>query len=30
MDKFSGMVDPILDKDAELEDDFKECLKLHG
>ncbi|CAL5078668.1 unnamed protein product [Urochloa decumbens] len=26
MDKFSGMIGPILDEDAELEEDFKECI----
>ena len=26
MDKFSGIIGPVLDKDEELRDDFKECL----
>ncbi|CAL5043193.1 unnamed protein product [Urochloa decumbens] len=26
MDKFSGTIGPILDEDAELEEDFKECI----
>ncbi|RLN40961.1 hypothetical protein C2845_PM01G43630 [Panicum miliaceum] len=26
MDKFSRMIGPVLDKDEELEDDFKECI----
>ena len=26
MDKFSGTIGPVLDKDEELRDDFKECL----
>jgi hypothetical protein len=26
MDKFSGTIRPVLDKDEELRDDFKECL----
>jgi len=26
MDKFTGTIGPILDKDEKLEDDFKECM----